>query len=178
MPAPKHLYVLRHAKSSWDDPGMDDHDRPLAPRGRKATELIGAYLRAHEIRPELVLCSTSRRTRETLEGVAPAGDALIEPELYTAGATAIIERLQRVSEATGSVMVIGHNPAMQGLVLKLAAGGVRAPEDSPLAEVQSKFPTGGLATLEFDGAWEALRPGIAELRAFVRPKALRNGVKQ
>ena len=80
--APKQLFVLRHAKSSWDDPGLDDHERPLAPRGRRAAQLISAYLRASKIEPALVLCSSARRARETLESVAPGGVTVIEPELY------------------------------------------------------------------------------------------------
>jgi phosphohistidine phosphatase len=174
MPDPKTLYFLRHAKSSWEDPGLDDHDRPLAPRGRKAAEVIGAHLRVQRIQPELVLVSSSRRTRETLDGVAPAGDALIEPELYGAGPREILARLQRLPDGTGSVMVIGHNPAMQTIVLRLAGGAGRSPEGTALADVERKFPTGALATLTFRGAWRDLEPGAAELVAFVRPKALRN----
>src|SRR5579862_9171259 len=107
------LYVLRHAKSSWDDPGQRDHDRPLAPRGRRAVKLLSDYVERNGIRPELVLCSTSRRTQDTLAGVEPGGQALIEPELYTATVGELIERLRRVPPDTGSVMVIGHNPTMQ-----------------------------------------------------------------
>ena len=169
----KHLYVLRHAKSSWEDPGLEDHERPLAPRGRRAAELIGAHLRVQRIQPELVLCSSSRRTRETLQGVAPGGQAIIEPELYGATAVELVERLHLVSEPTGAVMVIGHNPAMQTLVLKLAGGQGRSPAGSLLADVELKFPTGALATLAFDGEWRNLSFGAAQLLAFVRPKALR-----
>ena len=70
----KRLFVLRHAKSSWDDPGLDDRERPLAPRGQRACKVMAEHLRTNAIEPELVLCSTSRRTRETLEGVAPRGE--------------------------------------------------------------------------------------------------------
>jgi phosphohistidine phosphatase len=169
--ATKHLFVLRHAKSSWDDPGLDDHERPLAPRGRRAIAVIAQYLRANEIQPELVLCSSSRRTQETLQGVDPGGKQLIEPELYAAGTSAVIERLQRVPEEVGSVMLIGHNPTMQTLVLRLAAGGEDS-VSSDLAEVQRKFPTAALATLTFGGAWSDLGPGRARLIGFARPKQL------
>src|SRR5437868_2506052 len=83
MSASKHLFVLRHAKSSWDDPGLDDHERPLAPRGRRAAEAMAAHMSAHGVEPELV-CSSSRRTRETLAGVAVGGEHVIERELYGA----------------------------------------------------------------------------------------------
>lgn len=161
---------MRHAKSSWDDPGLDDHDRPLSPRGQRAVGLLHGYIRTHRIEPALVLCSTSRRTRETLEGTAPSGEHVIEPELYGANAKAILERLRRLGPDTGSAMVIGHNPAMQILVLRLAAGTPTGEDD--LATVQRKFPTGALATLTFECAWSELAPNGARLTGLVRPKDL------
>ena len=172
MPDAKRLFVLRHAKSSWDDPGLDDHERPLAPRGRRAVKVLNQHLREQHIAPELVICSTSRRTRETLDGVDPGGEISIESELYAASATDVIERLRRVPADTGSVMVIGHNPAMQLLVLRLTANGARVPEGSDLAAIQQKFPTGALATLTFGCAWSELSPGTADLSAYVRAKAI------
>jgi phosphohistidine phosphatase len=166
MPAPKRLFILRHAKSSWDDPSLDDHDRPLAPRGRRAVGLLSAHLRANGIEPALVLCSSARRTRETLEGVNPGGRQLIEPGLYGAGASEILAMLQRLPEDVRSAMVIGHNPAMQMIVLRLAAGRTQ------LDAVREKFPTGALATLTFEAPWNELVPGAAELTAFVRPRDL------
>jgi phosphohistidine phosphatase len=162
-PITKHLYVLRHAKSSWDDPALSDHDRPLASRGRKAAKLLAEHLKNGTIEPELVLCSTARRAQETLERVDPMGEHVIEPELYGAGAGDLIERLKRVPSEVRSVMLIGHNPALQKLVLAL--GG-------PNEAVQDKFPTAALATLAFDGPWEELQPGCATLTALVRPKDL------
>jgi phosphohistidine phosphatase len=166
MATTRQLFILRHAKSSWDDPGLDDHERPLAPRGQQAAKVLAEHLRQSGIRPTLVLCSSSRRTRETLEGVAPEGERLIEPELYSASVRALHERLQRVPDEIESVMVIGHNPTMQTIVLRLAGG------DSELEAVRRKFPTGALASLSFEGAWKELTPGRARLDAFVRPKAL------
>jgi phosphohistidine phosphatase len=167
--APKQLFVMRHAKSSWEDPGLDDHERPLAPRGRRAAKLISAYLRATEIAPALVLCSPARRTRETLESVEPGGETVIEPELYAASATTVLARLRRVPAATPSVMVVGHNPSLQVLVARL---GRRDVDDSTMAAVMQKFPTGAVATLSFRCEWSELDSGRAELTAFVRPKDL------
>jgi phosphohistidine phosphatase len=169
--ATKQLLVLRHAKSSWDDPGLDDHDRPLAPRGRRAVALIAKYLRANSIQPGLVLCSSTRRTQETLEGIKLGGEHVIEPELYGASATGLIERLRRVPKEVGSVMLIGHNPAVQTLVLLLATGADRG-AGGELSEVQLKFPTAALATLTVECAWSELGPGSAKLISFVRPKRL------
>jgi phosphohistidine phosphatase len=172
MSAAKQLFVLRHAKSSWDDPGIDDHDRPLAPRGRRAVQLLGQHIRANAIAPSLILCSSSRRTRETLEGTSPPGQVLIEPELYGASAGTLLERVRQVRPDTPAVMVIGHNPALQMLVLRLAAADAHPDDDGDLATVQRKFPTGALATLTFDCAWSELSPGAARLTALVRPKDL------
>jgi phosphohistidine phosphatase len=172
MAPQKRLFVLRHAKSSWDDPGLDDHERPLAPRGQRAVAVLGEHLRANDIHPVVVLCSTARRTRETLEGVLPGGEALIEPELYHASAEQLIERLRQVPDEVGSVMVIGHNPALQSTVLRLVADGGSNGDGSRRAQISQKFPTGALATLSFDCAWSELTRGCARLVDYVRPKAI------
>jgi phosphohistidine phosphatase len=166
----KTLYVLRHAKSSWKDETLPDHDRPLAGRGRKAARRLAEHLRDDAIAPALVLCSTSARTRETLERVRPGlyGDPVVEfeEEIYGAGEWTLVERLRRVPEQVPSVMVIGHNPGLEQLVLSLARGGERLPD------VRAKYPTGALATLEFDSGWRDLAPGVAELTAYVTPREL------
>jgi phosphohistidine phosphatase len=171
MPEAKRLFVLRHAKSSWDDPGLSDHERPLSPRGRRAVNVLADHLRAHDIRPALVLCSTARRTRETLEGVDPGGETSIEPGLYAANAEELCERLRQVPDDVESVMVVGHNPTMQIIVLRLCADTANG-ASSHRADVSQKFPTGALATLAFDGPWSQLGPGCAQLVDYVRPKAI------
>ena len=168
--SPKQLFVLRHGKSSWDDPGLDDHERPLAPRGRRAAKLLSGYLRERKIQPSLVLCSSARRTRETLVSVAPGGEVVIEPDLYAASVATVLERLRRVPPDRASVMVVGHNPASQMLVERLAGDDGN---DPALAAVKRKFPTGAFATLSIACEWSELRPGCARLTAFVRPKDLR-----
>jgi phosphohistidine phosphatase len=167
--AVKRLFLLRHAKSSWDDPGLDDRDRPLAPRGRRASELIAGHLRREGIAPSLVLCSSARRTRQTLERVIPALDASdvsIEDGLYGASSGGLLERLREVPEDLESVMLVGRQPAIQELALDLAGDGAE------LARVRAKFPTAALATLLFAGEWSELAPGSAELVAYVKPKEL------
>ena len=166
----RRLLLLRHAKSSWEDPGLADHDRPLTPRGRRACKLVAAHLGSEGIRPDLVLCSSARRTRDTLERISPAlGDeveVLIEDALYGASHRALRERLRALADDVGTVMLIGHNPAIQDLALDLAGDG------SEIAGVRRKYPTAALATLEHLGAWQELDAGCADLVAFVRPKEL------
>jgi phosphohistidine phosphatase len=155
----KRLYVLRHAKSSWDDPDLADHDRPLSARGRRAADAIGRHLRAEGIEPELVLCSSSARTRETLARIGLEGE--IERELYGASAGELIARLRDVPASVESLLVIGHNPGMHDLTLALA--------DGP----PGNYPTGALATVELDvGSWSAIVPGCGRLIDFVRPREL------
>lgn len=168
----KQLFVLRHAKSSWDDPATPDHERPLAPRGRRTVAVLREHLESNGIRPALVLCSSARRTRETLEGVSPTGEHVIEPELYGADAKDLLGRLRRVTDEVPSVMLIGHNPALQVLVLRLAEATGSSGEESDLERVRRKFPTGGLATLEFECEWSELAPRRARLTGLVRPKQL------
>ncbi|MBD0282315.1 MAG: histidine phosphatase family protein [Thermoleophilaceae bacterium] len=162
----KRLFLLRHAKSSWENEHLADHDRPLAPRGRKAADRIGRYLRSEGIKPSLVLCSSARRTRETLERVRADGEVMIEPELYGTSESELLERLRRVLADTVSVMLIGHNPGIQDLALELAGHGHR------LDDLRHKFPTAALATLTLRGGWSDLEPGSAELVGFVKPKEL------
>jgi phosphohistidine phosphatase len=166
----KQLFLLRHAKSSWEDPGLADHDRPLAPRGRRAAKLIAEHLRRHGIAPELVLCSSAARTRETLELIAPAlGEAVpvqIEDQLYAASEQVLLERVRAVEDGIESLQLIGHNPGVQQLALLLAGSGEKVTAPA------RKYPTGALATLEFSASWHELGPGRVELTAFVTPKQL------
>ena len=162
----KQLFLLRHAKSSWDEPDLADRDRPLAPRGRRAAGLMADHLRREQIQPSLVLCSSATRARETMELVAPGGEVSIEPALYGASADGLLERLQRVPDTFEATMLIGHEPAIRILALMLAGAG------SDVARIEGKFPTGALATFTFPDDWSALQPGGAELVAFVRPKEL------
>lgn len=164
------LHLLRHAKSSWDEPGLADHDRPLAPRGRRAAKLIAQHLEWRGIEPELVLCSPAKRTRQTLTRISSAigegADVRIEPDLYGASAAELLSILNGIEGEPGSAMVIGHNPGIEDLAIQLARPG---PE---LARLLHKFPTAALATLEFEGPWRELAPSGAALTSFVKPKEL------
>jgi len=166
----KRLHLLRHAKSSWDDPALADRDRPLAPRGRKAAKRLARHLDEAGVRPDLVLCSPSVRTRQTLERVArglPDGVQVeLEDGLYAASAQTLLERLRAVPDATGAVLVIAHNPGLHDLARLLAGRG------TGIARLEEAFPTGALATLGFDGVWAGLRAGACELVELVFPREL------
>jgi phosphohistidine phosphatase len=175
MDGRKRLFVLRHAKSSWDDPGLDDHERPLAPRGRRDVEMLAAYVRSSGIRGSQVLCSSARRTRETLEGLSLEGRPVIDRGLYEATGRDLLDRLRGLADELDSAIVIGHNPAMQTLVLMLVGANGAPAEDPQVARIQNKFPTGALAILEFECGWSELARGSAWLVGFVRPKELGRG---
>lgn len=173
----KDLLLLRHAKSSWDDEALDDFDRPLAARGRKAAHLMAGWLSRHKAAPDLVLCSAALRTVQTLDLVRPALPAetkvKIERGLYLASADQLLARIRRTDPAVGRLMLIGHNPGMEELAVGLAAGTGRKS-----ARMHEKFPTAALAWLRLRTGWDALQPGGAELLHFVRPADLeeREGV--
>jgi phosphohistidine phosphatase len=163
------LLLLRHAKSSWDDPSLADRDRPLAPRGHRAAARMANHLRSDVPRPDLVLCSPALRTRETLDRMSNAfGDAVVvvDDELYGAGEGELLERLRAVDDRFETVAVIGHNPGIHDLAIALAGSG------ADLDRMEAKFPTGALAVLAFDRLWRDVSPGGGLLEAFVTPKDL------
>jgi phosphohistidine phosphatase len=165
------VMMLRHGKSSWSDPTLADVDRPLAPRGRRAATKISRYLRRSKVRPDLVLCSPSLRTRQTLEAIQPSlgGRSSVEyvPELYGSSAQELLQRLRAIPDSVESVMIVGHNPGLHDLARELASQGAKLPQ------LEEKFPTSALATLVFPGeSWAVLRPGEAELVDYVVPRQL------
>ena len=168
--APRIVYLFRHAKSSWSDPERDDFDRPLAPRGERACEAMGEYIRRADIHPGLVVCSDARRARQTLERMLPAigEDAVVEHDrvLYLAGAPTLLDQLRRTPADVRRVMLIAHNPGLQTLALRLAGGGA----EQDLRRLSAKLPTGALATLVFGGrSWDDLEAGSCELHSLVAP---------
>ena len=164
------LWLLRHAKSDWGDPNLADHDRPLAPRGERDAERMGAYLDREAIRPAFVACSSGLRARQTLArvlaGLGTELDVRIESGLYTFVAASLLERLQGIHDDVSSVMLVGHNPAIQDLTLLLAGRG------SGLGDVEAKFPTCALAEIELPPvAWHDVRRGVGNLTRFVTPRS-------
>ncbi len=168
---PRLIYLLRHTKSSWDDPDLEDFDRPLASRGERACETMQRYMALADVHPNLVLCSAARRACQTLAGVMSAlGDqALVKHYrgLYLAGPQAMLDRLRRTTDDLSSVMLVAHNPGMQSLAIRLTGSGNEADK----VRLQEKFPTGALATLVFHGrSWKDLDTGTCELHSLVYPR--------
>jgi phosphohistidine phosphatase len=167
----RRVYLLRHAKSSWKDGSLADRERPLAGRGRKAARAMAGHLEDEGIRPDLVLCSPARRTRETLERIEDAlGDGIearFEDALYGATEATLLRCLNALPDEVDSVMLIGHNPGLEDLAMALAS------EGAELDRLREKFPTAALATIDLPAdRWSAVERGRGELVAFVRPRDL------
>ena len=166
----KTIFLMRHAKSSWDDSELEDHERPLAPRGRKAARRMAKYFESVGYAPSIVLCTSAVRARETLDLLKPAlpEETAFEVELglYLSSGDDLLDRIRRLS-SEDSVLAIGHNPAMQQLVLSLASEGPQ------LMPIRKKFPTAALAVLEAGiDEWKELGAGKASLVNYVTPKGL------
>lgn len=169
------LTLLRHAKSDWNDDSLDDFDRPLAPRGKKAAPLIGKAL--NEIGPavDLVLCSPSKRTRQTIELVlkeltaSPSPSVRYERDLYHGLPQHILEQIIGSAGNAHHVVVVGHNPGLEILASHLAQDG--AADD--MAAMATKFPTAALAQLTFPcETWAECVNGSGTLTHFITPRSL------
>ena len=162
---------MRHAKSSWDDPRLSDHARPLNPRGRAAAAAMRRMMQETGLAPDLVLVSSARRTLQTLEALEPWDETpLVEPmdALYLAGPEQLLQVLRGVAETVRSVLLLGHNPGLHDLALHL--GG---PADGPHRQrLGEGFPSGALAEFSIPGSWVALDEGGGRLLRFVTPRDL------
>ncbi len=167
----RRLFLLRHAKSCWDDQSLDDFDRPLSRRGRRNAVAMGRHMERERLRPDIILCSTARRTAETLElvhGVLEGVPVSLEPDLYEAGRGDLVGRLRQLDDYLASVLLIGHNPGLERLALSLTGG---HGDGEAMARLDEKFPTGSLAVLESDiGHWRELQDGTCRLASFMRPE--------
>lgn len=144
----KTLLILRHAKSSWADASLSDHERPLKKRGRRDAPRMGALLRDEELTPEIIVSSTARRAMETAELVAAEsefeGELIATRELYHADLESYLEVVREHAGTSDVVMLVGHNPGLEDLVEQLSGSWQR-------------MPTAALAQIELDiDSWSAL----------------------
>lgn len=164
------LHLLRHAKSGRDD-GVEDRERKLNKRGRDAARHLAEILPEALDAVDLVLCSPARRTRETAElalaRLDPVPRIVFDDELYLAGAAPLMRRLRRIGETVGSVVVVGHNPGLHELALRLADP--QSPQYPALAG--GKFPTLARASFAVDGDWAALDRRRHRLTDYATPKS-------
>jgi phosphohistidine phosphatase len=169
----KTLLLLRHAKSSWADPGRSDHDRELNRRGEKAAPFMGRYLRQNALVPDLVWCSTAARAVQTLtllgRDFATHADVIYSEDLYMAGERALLENLQHSYNHVSTVLMVGHNPGMEVFAQSLFGGG----NEEARAIMAQKYPTCGLTHFEFDVEnWADIAFGGGRLIDFIKVKTL------
>lgn len=165
----KTLGLLRHAKSGWDDSDTRDFDRGLNARGRQGAALIGAHIQRVGPAWDRVLASSAERVRQTLAAAMPDAAPEWEPRLYLADTTTIFEVLRAADDAE-AVLVVGHNPGLQEMLLELVGNDTDAPS---LADAARKYPTATYAQLELDIAdWADLEKGCGALTDFTRPRDL------
>jgi phosphohistidine phosphatase len=172
----KRLYLLRHAKSSWDLAGQLDFERGLTDRGWNDCELMAGLMEQRGIVPDIVICSGAKRARNTLKGIAKAlpVNTLVEYEdsVYQASTNDLLDVLRHVPKKHESVLLIGHNPSFHDLAVEIGR------ESEELVRVAAKFPTAALAEFELTGDWADLGEDSANLTHFTRPKQLRAGERE
>ncbi|WP_306113150.1 MULTISPECIES: histidine phosphatase family protein [unclassified Roseovarius] len=163
----KRLILMRHAKSSWDSPFEEDHQRPLNARGQRSAKALGDWLRDHDYLPDQVLSSSSTRTRETCAGLNLEADKRFLDGLYHAGAGQMLEILK---QANGDcVLMLGHNPGIAWFASEL----VDLPPDHARF---NDYPTCATLVVDFPvSAWRDLRKGTGKAIDFVIPRELTGG---
>jgi phosphohistidine phosphatase len=168
---PRELLILRHAKSDWHAGARSDFDRPLAKRGKKDAPRVGEWLYREGLVPDLVVSSPAQRAKQTVIRVCDSMDVnkkaiLWEDEIYEGGLERLLNVLARCPDDASTVLLVGHNPGLEELLIHLAGEGIETPTGGTL------LPTAALARLEMPQDWSRLEPGCAELLALVRPRKL------
>jgi phosphohistidine phosphatase len=165
----RELLILRHAKSDWNTGASTDFERPLAKRGKRDAPRVGEWLYREGLVPDLVISSPAERARQTTLKVCKSMEVRKkrirwEEDVYAAGVPVLLRVLARCPEDAATVLLVGHNPGLEDLVIYLAGDEVAEPDDGKL------LPTAALARLEMPESWRSLHAGCAQLVAITRPK--------
>jgi phosphohistidine phosphatase len=161
----KTLLLMRHAKSSWGNTGISDHDRPLNKRGERACRLMGSFLHEQNLIPDKIICSTALRAKQTVKGLIEtlpfANDVDYTRDLYHADVDIMVEQLQPLSDHIEVAMLVGHNPGMDEFL-------------DFICDEQDHMPTAAVAEIEFDiPNWHKLRANSsAKLKNLWKPKGI------
>ena len=169
----RRLMLLRHAKSDWSKPGERDHDRSLATRGRADAPRVGAYMASHGLVPDLIICSTARRARETCDLVVPAfakaPRVVHDAGIYDNNPDALFNVVRNVEPDVQVLLLVGHNPSFQGFADAMAASG----HGDARQRLREKFPTATLAVIDFPvDAWSDIHPHSGRLDRLISPRLL------
>jgi phosphohistidine phosphatase len=163
------LIAVRHAKSSWEH-DVEDHDRPLSGRGRRDADALGRLLAQRSLAPDLVLCSTAARTRETWERAhavgATAGEVRLVRGIYHAWVPELVRLLRQTPDEVSTVLLLGHSPGIPDLVEHIC---VRT-DSADWAQLDQKYPTSGVAVVRVPSPWRELGNSTADLADFAIPR--------
>lgn len=167
----KRLTILRHAKSSWDAP-LEDFDRPLNDRGRKAAALVGEELKRRGAKFDWVIASPAERVRQTIDqlakGYGESLDVQFDPGVYEASEANLLDLIRGIPDEVGSVLIVGHNPGLHRLVLLLTRDGDRLRE-----RIADNLPTAAAAGVELGTSrWSEVEPGSGQLSELILPRDL------
>lgn len=170
----KKLHLLRHAKSDWTDPVARDFDRPINKRGRLGARLMGQYLQQERLNFDQVIASPALRVAETIDEVSRAYGKRLEPtwerRIYLASSASLLDILREVDDQILSLLLVGHNPGMEDLILDLVP---ETDGDGFRSAVCEKYPTATLAVIEMDiDHWRDAGSGLGRLSRFIRPRDL------
>lgn len=173
----KTLTLLRHAKSGWDGPAQRDFDRGLNGKGRRAAQAVGRHLRSEGLRFDHVVASPAVRVQQTLDEVRGAYGGKLDPawdrRIYLAAASTLLDLVRELPDAHGAVLLVGHNPGLEDLVLLLVPDAGPEAQGGPRGDVEEKYPTASLAELSFAiDHWADAAEGGATLTRFTRPRDL------
>ncbi len=168
----KTLTLLRHAKSGWDDPVARDFDRPLNGKGKRAAAMVGWHMRSLDLAFDHVVASPAVRVIETLDEIVAGYGRTLAPiwdrRMYLASSPMLLDLVHGLPAEAGKVLLVGHNPGLEDLVLMLVPDAADTLRDA----VEEKYPTASLAELQFEGDWTDLAAGCARFTRFVRPRDL------
>ncbi len=159
----KTLYIMRHAKSSWDDFSISDFDRPLNRRGELSAPLMGEILKTKGVTPDLILSSPANRAQTTAKIVADiigygSDDISYQPSIYESSEMNIMMIINAIDEKVGSCLLVGHNPALTGVINALSTFSL------------DNLPTAGIVAFTFDSAWKDIKPFSGEMLFYEYPK--------
>ena len=169
----KRLFVLRHAKSSWDDSALEDFNRPLNDRGWKSARRIGRELNHRDLRFDLVIASTAARVRETIDGLRDKFDLNVEirfePRMYLADEQTLLSLVRALPAKVHAPLLVGHNPGLERLLVELT----HDDGDGLRHRIANKYPTGAFAGVELPAdQWTDVTPGSGEIVELILPKEL------
>ena len=169
----KTIFLLRHAKSSWDDVSLDDFDRPLSTRGIKSCKKIGKYLKKNKLIPDIVYCSSAIRAKQTWELVnrivEKKKNVVYKSKLYMANSSDFIDVIRKTDNIFHSLMLISHNPGMEIFAREIS----KNKTDKHYESIDLKYPTGGLVIIRFNlNIWSKIKYETGDICEFIKPRDL------